>query len=88
MFWSSKSEIAAIFTINRAPMMPDETAATSKPIPAQYRAEPARRPSLATLTDEEREEELDVVTNRAREKDRANPGTRKTLDDSRHSNMY
>ena len=52
-------------------------------------AEAARRLSLATLTDEEREEledELDVAAaNRAREEDRANPNSRKALNDLRHS---
>ena len=66
--------------------MPDETAATPKTIPAQHLAETARRPSLATLTDEEREDELDVAAaNRAREEDRANPDARKTLDDLRRA---
>ena len=50
-------------------------------------AEIARRLAFSTLTDEEREEledELDVAAaNRAREEDRANPGTRKILDDLR-----
>ena len=48
-------------------------------------AEIARRLSLSTLTDEEREEledELDIAAaNRAREEDAANPGARKTLGD-------
>ena len=52
-------------------------------------AEIARRLSLSTLTDEEREEledELDIAAaNRAREEDAANPGARKTLDDLRRA---
>lgn len=52
-------------------------------------AEAARRLSLSTLTDEEREnleDELDTAAaNRAREEDRANPNARKTLDDLRHA---
>ena len=49
----------------------------------------ARRLTLSTLTNEEREEledELDVAAaNRAREEDSANPGARKTLDDLRRA---
>lgn len=56
----------------------------------EYRqAEAARRLSLATLTDEEREnleDELDIAAaNRAREEDRTNPNSRKTLDDLRRA---
>lgn len=51
--------------------------------------EAARRLSLATLADEEREngeDEHDIAAaNRAREEDRANPDARKTLDDLRRA---
>ncbi len=52
-------------------------------------AEIARRLAVSTLRDEEREEledERDVAAaNRAREENRANPGTRKTLDNLRRA---
>ena len=52
-------------------------------------AEIGRRLTFSTLTDEEHEaleDELDIAAaNRAREEDRANPGTRKSLDDLRRA---